>query len=539
MNASLDGWLHVIEAELKILLDDVTIARLRDDVGRASLRLAPPQTRELVSIYYDTVGAALADADISLRLRKNGRAWVQTIKRRATGSAAGGFFAHEEFECPAPGGRLKLSGPDPEGAIAAVLQVTGDRPLSPLFETRVTRRIEHLRGPEGGEVEFAIDEGELRAGEAREPIREAELELVSGRIGDIFGLARQLFPVGPIRFGTENKAARGYRLTRGEPPAQPGPRRAGTVPVTPETTIEIAARDILRDCLAQISANIAIVADSEVPEGPHQLRVGLRRLRTAFVVFSPLLGAAAMQPLAERAQRLGQVVGHLRDADVLCDEVVAGAIGSGLDDAAVQALCDALAARRHKVRADVRAVLAGTEATGFLFDLAAFIEGRGWLDPADHSQTVRLATPVAEAAPALLDAQLKRVLKRGRHFAELDSEALHEVRKSLKKLRYAVDMLGPAYPPAAVSTYLEPLKELQDGFGSMNDAAMAADELTGPDAPAADDPPAQRAVGWTLGTLAARVTEDRRALGKRWRHLKSAAPFWRRRGRVRRHGADS
>ena len=73
-----------------------------------------------MSVYYDTPGHALAEAGISLRLRRVGRSWVQTIKRRGGGTVSSGFFAHAESERPAPGGRLVLAGPDPDGALAAV-----------------------------------------------------------------------------------------------------------------------------------------------------------------------------------------------------------------------------------------------------------------------------------------------------------------------------------------------------------------------------------------------------------------------------------
>ncbi len=109
-------------------------------------------------------------------------------------------------------------------------------------------------------------------------------------------------------------------------------------------------------------------------------------------------------------------------------------------------------------------------------------------------------------------------MKRGRKVRELDAAGLHELRKELKKLRYTVDMLASLYPGGRTRAYLRALKELQDSFGSLNDAVMAGEALTGPDAPGAADPAAQRAVGWTLGTLAVRTLEDRpealRALGR-------------------------
>jgi CHAD domain-containing protein len=121
----------------------------------------------------------------------------------------------------------------------------------------------------------------------------------------------------------------------------------------------------------------------------------------------------------------------------------------------------------------------------------------------------------------------KRVRKAGRHIRSLDSHGLHELRKQLKQLRYAVDMLGPLYADDEVGPYLKALKALQDSFGSLNDAAMAQASLTGPEAPAPSDPAAQRGIGWVLGTLTVRVADDRPRLFDRWERLRDAEPFWR------------
>lgn len=515
------------ETELKIWLDEGQAARIRREGALAALRLEKPRTDALVSVYYDTSAHALAAAGASLRLRRVGRRWVQTIKRKSGAQAGTGLFSNLETEQPAPGGRLVLDGPDPDGAIAAVLAAAAGAPLSPVFETRVRRTVERLAPPQGGEVELALDEGEIVAGDASAPIREAELELLSGEVEAVYLLARRLFPSGPVRFAPANKAARGYRLAAtGEADAPAGPRSAGAPDFAPDATAETAARDVLRDCLAQIAANMVAVADSAAVEGPHQLRVGLRRLRTAFAVFGPILGPAAMAPLSRTARRLGQVVGELRDADVLLTDVVAGAARLGLDRPARGALDAALDARRERVRASVRAALAGPEPVGFLFDLGAFIEGRGWLVGSDFSQSARLATPIGELAPGILAKRHRKVLKLGRGIRKLDATGLHELRKELKKLRYTVDMLVPLYPGNRMRSYLRTLKELQDSFGSMNDAVMAGEALTGPDAPGAGDPDAQRAVGWTLGTLAVRELDDRPRLFEHWDRLAETKPFW-------------
>ncbi len=514
------------ETELKITLDATDAARLRRDPALTALRETPRRNEKLVSIYVDTEDHALSKAGIALRLRKVGRTWVQTVKSKRSAGGAG-FYSQDEVEIPAPGGRLVLDGPDPTGVFATIAETTGDAPLAPVFETQVQRMIERLRLADGALVELALDRGEVVAGEARTPILEAELELIEGGVGALFDLAQKLFPEGPVVFATANKAALGYRLARGEmPPAGPEVRNSGKLDYGAEATVETVARDVFRDCFAQISANMAVVAVSNAVEGPHQLRVGLRRLRSAFTIFAPSLGEAAIAPVSEAAREMGRVVGGLRDADVLIDEVVADAADEGLDPAARAALNAVLEARRAEARTEVRAKLAGAESTSFVFALLELIETRGWLARSDYSQTARLAAPVASVAPGLLAKRHAKVMKQGRKIEALDAEALHDLRKNLKKLRYTVEAFAPMYDGKRFDAYLKALKQMQDTFGSLNDATMAAEALGGATAPGRSDPDAQRAAGWVMGVLAMRVGEDRPALCSRWKAFAEAKPFW-------------
>ncbi len=506
------------EVELKLTLDPKAEARLRRDPALEA-RVEPGRDATLVSIYYDTPGEALAQAGIALRLRREGRRWIQTIKRRA-GSESGGLFANEEVECPAPGARLVLEGPEP--AFAAVVEAAGGAPLGALFETRVKRRTELLRVPEGL-VELAIDRGEIVAGSRTEPILEAELELKEGAVVALYALARQLFQSGPIRFAPLNKSARGYALARGENASE---KKPAALSFTAETGVERVAGDILRDCFRQISREQERLADNEEPEGPHQLRVGLRRLRTALRLFAPVFGeSAAAASLSERARLLGQAISPLRDLDVLEGEIAALEV-EGLDTAARDALIAAISERRKDARAAARAAMAGAEGVGFLLDLGAFVETRGWLDPADYDQTGRLARPIGELAPAMLGGCLRAARKRAKHLEQLSETELHDLRKSLKKLRYGVEMLAPIYSGREVALYVRAIKDLQDKFGSLTDAAMAREWLMGEHAIGGANPAAQRAAGWLVGGMTARVVTDRPRIFAAWEELASSAPFW-------------
>ena len=457
---------------------------------------------------------------------------MQTVKSKRTAGGAG-LFAQDEVECPAPGGRLALDGPDPTGVYAAIAEAAGEAPLAPVFETRVERLSERLRLPDGALVELALDRGEVVAGEARAPILEAEIELVEGEVGAVFALRAPAVPdrTGALRDGQQG----GARLPAGARGRSPSRRHAEAAQRWQarlrrrRRRVETAARDVFRDCFAQIAENLVVVAAGPAIEGPHQLRIGLRRLRTAFAVFAPALGADAFAPLSAAARHMGQrrrSAARHRRADRRRGppdrrprtrrDGARGVAGRG-----------ARSATRRGARGGPRRPLAGPEHTAFLFDLLEFIETRGWLAPSDYSQTGRLATPLAEVAPAMLrQAPAQGAQARARASRRWTTRALHELRKELKKLRYAIETLEPVGHGKKAADYLKPLKAMQDTFGSLNDAAMAAEALAGPEAPGRADPDAQRGAGWVLGALAVRVADDRPALFAAWKNFARARPFW-------------
>src|SRR5690606_7123455 len=136
--------------------------------------------------------------------------------------------------------------------------------------------------------------------------------------------------IGPMsaRFSTLTKAERGQVLRAGgTPDAPPGPRTAGPVAIVAGETAEHALRAILRSCRDQIAHNRTAVLESELPEGPHQLRVGLRRLRSALKIYQPLLETTSRKALDDQAARLAALVGPLRDLDVLAGDIIAPLTG--------------------------------------------------------------------------------------------------------------------------------------------------------------------------------------------------------------------
>ncbi len=513
------------ETELKIVIDRETARDLWKRAAALGLAAAQPRPKTLRSIYFDAPGLPLSKAGIALRLRRDGRRWIQTAK--AKGALHSGLSRVEEDEAPAPGGRLDPARIADEGLRADIEAVTAVAPLAPVCETRIRRAAGLIEGPGGLRAELAVDDGEIVAGERAEPFREAEIELKAGPVAGLFDVALRLFPEGGLRFSRLSKAARGLLLAaEGRIEPAPGPRNAAAIALPREGTAEAAAQACLRECLGQIADNMAFAAEHDAKEGPHQLRVGLRRLRSALGLFAPAIGGAEADRLGEEARWLAGEAGALRDLDVLTEEIVAPAAKATPEEPGFAPLLAALERRRVETRAHLRAALRSGRAQAFLLHLARFVECRGWLDPSDLSQTERLAQPAPALADAALERAWRRAAKRAKGLAALDIEARHDLRKALKRLRYTIEFLASLYGEKRVAVFVKRLKALQDVFGALNDHATAEATLAGRNAPAEADAGAQRAAGRVLGAGAAKAEADWAKAAAHWRALAKERPFW-------------
>ncbi|CAN7302386.1 CHAD domain-containing protein [Mesorhizobium sp. LjNodule214] len=511
--------------ELKFLLDELTSSQLGARVKALKLATGRPKTRMLRSIYFDTADHALKKAGITLRLRRDGRRWIQTVKTKP--KLHRGLSQVGEEENPAPGGRLCLVAiPDAAVREEVVRRVNG-APLELICETVIRRSASELSLEDGTRAELAIDIGEIHAGERSAELRELEIELIEGSLGGLFDIARLLFPDGGLRFSRLSKAARGYLFAEQgwiDPPL--APRNAEDAVLDQAQIAEQAARNLLRECLDQIATNVVVIRKLDDPEGPHQLRIGLRRLRSAFSVCASVLKCPEMTRLNMEARWLGQEVGRLRDLDVVANNIVRREAEAHADEPGLPPLADALSRQAGGLRDHLRKLLPGARAQAFLIDLARFVEAGGWLVPQDFGQTERLAAPVVQLAGKALSKRWKKVSKRAQGLEALTVEQRHDLRKELKTLRYAVEFFSPLYPAKRAEPFLKQLKNLQAVFGDLNDAAMIRAMLTGAEAPGAGDPTAQRAIGWVIGASQARAEFGWAGAKTLWENLDETRLFW-------------
>ena len=175
------------EIELKFVLDERASSELWARVKASKLASGSPKTRTLRSIYLDTPDHALKKAGIALRLRRDGRRWIQTVKTKA--QLHGGLSQVGEVENPAPGGRVCLEAIPDAAVREEIIHRVNGAPLQPVCETVIKRSACELSLEDGTRAELAIDVGEIRAGERSAELREAEIELIDGSPGGLFDIA--------------------------------------------------------------------------------------------------------------------------------------------------------------------------------------------------------------------------------------------------------------------------------------------------------------------------------------------------------------
>ncbi|MGH8772935.1 MAG: CYTH domain-containing protein, partial [Burkholderiales bacterium] len=292
------------EIELKLAVNPEQLSRLMRHPLLKSLGAAKSAT--LRSVYYDTAECALKQRGFALRLRRIGRHTVQTLK--AEGKVAGGLHQRLEWEAEARPGQLNADAlkQTPLAELCALDELA----LQPVFITEFKRTRRVLESPEHL-VEFALDRGEISANGATEAISEIELELIKGAPTQLFDLALQLNTAVPLRIANKSKAERGYALAAG---VARKPMKAEAVMLTPNMTVSDALKAIAFNCIAHFQANA--VEPGADPEYVHQMRVALRRLRSALTLFAMLIPKGALSPHQDEIRWLGREAGAARDWDV-------------------------------------------------------------------------------------------------------------------------------------------------------------------------------------------------------------------------------
>jgi CHAD domain-containing protein len=220
----------------------------------------------------------------------------------------------------------------------------------------------------------------------------------------------------------------------------------------------------LRRVRDNLDARAAGLRDGSDADYGHQVRVGLRRARAVLALDTPALGFKLRRVLREDMSWLGRPIGAVRDL-VLAQAHLGGA---ALEGAKAQALAQVAASLD-----DPRAQLFRTR-----LDLA--------ISACEADRSGALLCP---SAAKTARKRLRQLLRDGGKLGAMaEPEALHQLRKDGKKLRYALESSADLSARGWCRLVIAELRTLQDWLGDYQDLSTRIDLLA-----LAGDEPTRRA----------------------------------------------
>lgn len=509
---------HEIELKLAIAEKDLAAWRKspllrRFSVGRAA-------NRELISSYFDTPELDLKAKGIALRVRKIGARRIQTMK--VPGNKATGFQHLIEYEQEIGQDEPDLERIDNKALQKFFARIGLQEKLTPAFTTEIKRRITVLRYGES-EIEMALDQGSITAGERVMPLHEVEFELRSGHPADILDLALEIHGQLPFSLERRSKAHRGYALSTDETPV---PVRASPVVLDRKAKTRDVFAEVAWNCIDQIRANELPVLTSDDPEGLHQLRVGIRRLRSLFVLYRPFLSPEMLEPVIDELAWVQERLGPARDWDVFVGETLARVRKAMPDEDSLTSLEQAATKMRAAHAGDSKAFVTDERYTLLLLRLFKALEQGNVLAEGDKAADKVLDKTIPAFAASVLDHHDSKVRKLASRVADLEIDDIHRLRLRVKKMRYAAEFFKSLFPAGKAKRRSKALAALQEALGAVNDAAVCADLLAQLTSASPEDQELRTAAGFVRGWYAALSAHGIASLETLWQDYEVTPCFW-------------
>ena len=243
----------------------------------------------------------------------------------------------------------------------------------------------------------------------------------------------------------------------------------------PELRADATVKRILRGLLdAQLRNEAGALAETDT-EFLHDYRIAVRRARALLGQMGRVFPAGVMARFGSQFAELAAVTGPARDWDVFLlalphlDARLPEAMRGQLDPMRV------LVVERVRAAHDrLNARLRSAAHRRFVETWTAFLD-----KPAPRRPSAELAlVPIGELASRRIWKLYRRVHREGRAITdESPAEALHDLRKTAKKLRYQMECFQDLYDAERLTLFLRHLKKLQNLLGEFQDASVQIGHL--------------------------------------------------------------
>lgn len=515
------------EIELKLMLPQtsagkkVTYSPVKTAAAFGLDQPRPAKTQHLQSTYFDTEDEWLRRHGMALRIRRIGRQRLQTLK--APTVEVTGAQAYREIETPIIGDMPDLALITDPDLFRRLVDADLSRRLVPAFITDFRRTTWDVDF-DGAQIELALDRGQIIAGERQAPILEVELELKQGEPAALFALAEAALGRLPFCLGHRSKAARGYQLRAGW---EAGPVKASPLELSESCDVGNAFNQIVGHCLTLLHANELAVIGSENPEGIHQFRVALRRLRSIVRAYRDLMDEGAYQLLSSELRWLQGQFGPARDLDVFIAETLLPIRERFPDQAGLAHLLEIAGKRCQEARHQAHRTLQESRYAGIQLMIYRWLATQSWRRA---SATASLSIAAPDFAGKLLKRQHKKLRQHGKN-GQVPEAQLHELRVAGKKMRYLGEAFRVFYKPRAYKNYTQHLTAIQDCLGALNDAfvgrRLMTDLIADMQAEASlTEVEIEYVKGVILGWQAGRIDLNLRHFTSVWRDFLDTDPYW-------------
>ena len=513
------------ELELKF-----AVPSYQQSVLRKNIDTKTAQQQRLSAYYFDTPNQDLAKKGIALRIRFEDSQWVQTLKTAGDGVAKR-VELNTVLSLTGTPDTLDVSSLVPDVSLitepTVVAQLTSIMPLDQLAQaltvqyfTDVQRTSRQIK-KNNSRIEIAYDIGKVGIGSltsrksannhglTQSDIHEIEFELLEGDPSDLIEVAKTWCKKYKLYLSTVTKAQRGSLLLANKQFAEPVKADLAVLQLHKGISQFAFLQAVVNNCLVQILPNASAIAEGS-PDGNlvHQLRVGIRRLRTALKHFKFAQDYIDPNWLMVLKQTFS-LLGEYRDKEIL--------------QIKTQPLLESVGAPHVEwsTAVDIMPIDA-VRANDFQILLLELIGFTHLAVPADN--------PKAKATVAKkLEKLFTAIAAASDKFASLDTESQHGVRKDLKSLRYVSEFAAPLFASqtngkkgkkaAELNAFLQYLEPAQDVLGEYNDNVVGhANYLE----KAKTDPNALFAVGWFSGREQASAEQCAVSL----KTVKNAPKFW-------------
>lgn len=270
----------MIEVELKF--------QIHESRRNALLKALDPKKSEIIQLkaqYFDTEDRLLAQNHAALRLRLEGKRWIQTLK--AAGKSHIQRFEHNldlgESE-QAPKLNLEIYQQDNE-AKQILTQALGNNfnALKCQFETDIERTFRVIPFEETS-IEVSLDIGTIRSEHGEMPVHEVEFELKEGSIKSLLAFSFEWVKKYQLWLDVRSKAEIGNLLAQQQrvSPAQHEKEYVLSKKDNADTNLRLLIAQQLQHLLPNIAAISAVLADKTHVE---QAQIALDHLYLSLHIF--------------------------------------------------------------------------------------------------------------------------------------------------------------------------------------------------------------------------------------------------------------